>query len=178
VGETARQQWHLRSIPPYLEELVEKEGKPVRQHLLSHRLGPREARRRRTSHIKPNHVPEAPKLPAGSTQLHPGTAQSQGWGSGAGRQRDAWLTARQSPDGAGDREPSDTRQHSAPCTWCKLQPGAVNRWDLQRCLAVRDSKVTMAGKLQLSPQSHPASSLHIVPKIISNFNTMAPNHSF
>lgn len=53
-----------------------------------------------------------------------------------------------------------------------------NHWDLQQLPAIRDSRVTMAGKLQLSPQSHPVSSPRIVPEIISNLNTMAPNGSF
>ena len=85
MGETAKQQQGLSSIPPYLEELVEEEGEPVSQHLLSHRLGPREARRTRTLHTKPNHASEAPNLPWHSSC----GALNRGCGPGAGRQQDA-----------------------------------------------------------------------------------------
>lgn len=51
-GQTAKQQRGPRSSSPHLEESVEQEGKPVRQHLLRHRLGPGEGRGH-TSHTEP-----------------------------------------------------------------------------------------------------------------------------
>lgn len=178
---------------------MQEEGEPIRQHLLGHRLCPRGARRRCTLWTKPNlislHKPASGSgngKRLGWTSILPPAPRSSGCSAhsttttrlpvqAGSRMRlaspalspCAQLTARHSS--SGDGEPGDTR---LPRTWCKLQPGAVNHWDLQRWLAIRDSRVTMAGKLQLSPQSHPASSPHIVPEIISNLNTMPPNDRF
>lgn len=105
VGGTAEQQWGPSSIPPYLEELVEEEGEPIRQHLLGHRLRPRGARRRCMLRTKPNHVSlRKPASGSGNSQRWERTSilspapRTSGHGSqhhrqpgmapGAGRQQD------------------------------------------------------------------------------------------
>lgn len=127
----------LRSTPPYLEKLVEEESKPIRQHLLSHRLCPRKARKRRgTLPTKPNPrtgqpqeggmagdrrrgAPCSPRL--NTTAQHSSHCMQAALMQAAHPQ----LTAHQSPDrGQG------AWGHSALRTWCKLQPGTVNHWDL------------------------------------------------
>lgn len=52
-GRRVGQQGQTRCSSPYLEEPVQQEGEPVRQHLLGHRLGPGGGRRAQTSHTEP-----------------------------------------------------------------------------------------------------------------------------
>lgn len=133
VGRQSSSGGPAPSVPPYLEELVQEEGEPIRQHLLGHRLCPRGARRRCTLRTKPNlislHKPASGSgngQGLGWTSILPPAPRSSGCSArsttttrlpvqAGSRMRlaspvlspCAQLTARHSP--GGDREPGDTR---------------------------------------------------------------------
>lgn len=133
AGGMAEQQRGPSSVPPYLEELVQEEGEPIRQHLLGHRLCPRGARRRCTLRTKPNLISlHKPASGSGNgkrwgwTSILPPAPRSSGCSAcsttttrlpvqAGSRMRPAspvlspcaQLTACHSP--GGDREPGDTR---------------------------------------------------------------------
>lgn len=104
-----RQQRGPHCSPPYLEESVQQEGKPVGQHLLGHRLGPGEAGGD-TSHTEPPSLCLA-QPPGVRTALCPCPCSAASPG-GAGDSRDGDSQPGDSRDGdsrTGDSKAGDSR---------------------------------------------------------------------
>lgn len=104
-----------------------------------------------TCHTQNQTTYQRPQMsPSGTAQLHLGKAPVMlrsrraagcGWRC---RPHRTELTAHHSPDGAGDREPGDTR---LPARGANYSLGSVNHWDLQRLLAIREQHSDNGSKI-------------------------------